>query len=94
MSTVTVIMATVKVETTLACLVHMTAEGFQRNLGSCSGLSLGNLPSEAPRPHVSGWSNVSTHGLQNSAKVARQIKLLLYPDKRSPIILAEMGSRY
>lgn len=45
MSTVIVIMATVKVETTLACLLHMTAEGFQRNPDFCSGLSLGKFPS-------------------------------------------------
>lgn len=38
-------MATVKVETTLACLLHMTAEGFQSNLDFYSGLSLGTLPS-------------------------------------------------
>lgn len=35
MYTITVIMATVKVETTLACLLHMTAEGFQSNLDFC-----------------------------------------------------------
>lgn len=61
MSTVTVIMPTVKVETTLACLLHMTVEGFQSNLDFYFGLSLGKLPSWTVRPHLSGWSNTSIH---------------------------------